>query len=141
MSEDDDQFQAWLMDMGDAIERLMNSLPAEISRKMDFTAESLSPVEHFCLARYPSATEAKELSEAKTIDSIARYVGQVFRKNLGGKWFIDFSDPKNAFYGLPQLSGMTGQDTQICPLSLVIASLDRRTGKFLRTVYESHLET
>lgn len=69
---------------------------------------------------------------------MARYVGQVFRKKLGGKWTIDYSDKKNAFYGLPQLVGMNGQRTQICPLTLVTASTDRRTGSFIRMVFDNN---
>lgn len=68
---------------------------------------------------------------------MARYVGQVFRANLGGKWKIDFSDPKNAFYDLPQLVGMSSQRAQICPLTLVTSSLDRRTGWQLRLVFDN----
>ncbi|MFJ2990796.1 hypothetical protein ACIPF8_23315 [Collimonas sp. NPDC087041] len=137
MTKEDDQFQVWLMDMSDAIERFRQFIPADMAARLDFSPESLSLIEEFALANYPTIDDIKKQSEAKVVDGMARYVGQVFRKHFGGKWIIDFNDKKNVFYGLPQLTGMAGQRTQTCPLTLVTASVDRRTGKFIRTVFDN----
>ncbi len=134
-----DQFQFWLMDMEEALERFRQALPLADRDRLNYSAESLEFVEAHALSAYPDVREALAPTEGKRVDQFARYVGEVFRKNLGGKWIIDFSDPKNAFYGLPQLSGLKGQQTQVCPLTLVTTSLDRRTGKFLRMVFENNL--
>lgn len=139
MTKEDDQFQMWLMDMTDAITRFRQSVPDNIGARLDFSPNSLAAIEEFALATYPTVADAKKKTEAKLVDGMARYVGQVFRKHLGGKWTINFADKKNAFYGLPQLTDMDGQKTQVCPLTLVTASLDRRTGKFIRTVFDNHL--
>jgi hypothetical protein len=140
MTTEDDRFQCWLMEMTDALARLAKSLPAGVSEGMNFSRESIAVVEAYCLEKYANVQEAKKPSEAQSLDGLARYVGQVFRGRLGGRWTINNSDPKNAFYGLPQLTGMTGQRTQICPLTLVTASLDRRTGKFITMVFDSCLK-
>ena len=126
------------MDMSDAIDRFCQSLPQSVSARLDFLPESLNVLEGFALEKYGSVDQIKQQSEAKVVDGMARYVGQVFRKHFGGKWMIDYSDPKNAFYGLPQLSGMAGQRTQACPLTLVTSSVDRRTGKFIKTIFDSY---
>lgn len=139
MTKEDDQFEEWLMEMTDAIERLQQSLPGEMQGKLDYSPESLQALEGFALAKYPSIGDAQKRTEATILDGMARYVGEVFRKRMGGKWMIDHSDKENAFYGLPQLSGMTGQNAQICPLTLVTASLDRRTGKFLCRIFDNSL--
>lgn len=138
MTTEGDQFQFWLMDMSDAIDRFLQSVPTQVATRLDYSPESLNVIEEYILDRYPTIDDIKKQSEAKTVDGIARYVGQVFRKHFGGKWIIDFSDKKNAFYGLPQLSGMQEQRTASCPLTLVTASTDRRTGKFIRTVFENY---
>lgn len=135
--EQNDQFEYWLMDMDDTLERFRQALPVADIHRLDYSAESLQFVEALVLAAYPDVPEALAPSETERIDQFARYVGEVFRKHLGGKWIIDFSDPKNAFYGMPQLSGLKGQLAQLCPLTLVTTSLDRRTGKFLRMIYEN----
>lgn len=137
MTKEDDQFQFWLMDMSDAIERFHHSLPNELGLLFDYSPDSLLAHEEFALSKYPNVEAAKQPDEAATLDALARYVGQVFRKNLGEKWVIDYSDEKNAFYGLPQISGMAGQKVQLCPLTLVTASLDRRTGKFIRQIFDN----
>ncbi|NEX92902.1 hypothetical protein G3573_08980 [Caulobacter sp. 17J65-9] len=125
--------------MDGALARFLDGLPGELRAKLDFTPESFEALEGWALSRYASLAEARAPSEAATLDGASRYVGQVFRKSLGGRWFIDHRDPKNAFYGLPQLEGLKGQVAQICPLTLVTASLDRRTGTFISTVYRNHL--
>ena len=140
MTNADDQFQVWLMDMSDAIERFRQSVSTDIAARLDFSPESLDVVEQLVLAKYPALDGVKKQSEAKSLDGIARYVGQVFREHFGGKWMIDFSDEKNVFYGLPQLVGMAGQRTQMCPLTTVTASVDRRTKKFIRTIFENYVK-
>lgn len=139
MTKDEDQFQVWLMDMSDAIERFRASIPADVAIRLDLSPESLSVIEEFALVSYPTVDDIKRRGDARIVDGMARYVGEVFRKHFGGKWIIDFTDSKNAFYGLPQLAGMLGQRTQTCPLTLVTASVDRRTGKFIRMVFDNYL--
>lgn len=137
MTTKEDQFQFWLMEMSEAIERFFRSIEPDVAARLDFSPESLKELENLALATYPHIDDLKKPSESKMVDGMARYVGEVFRKNLGGKWFIDYSDEKNAFYGLPQLKEMKGQRTQICPLTLVSASTDRRSGEFITKVFNN----
>lgn len=139
-TDKNDQFQFWLMDMDDAIERLRLSVPADIKAKLDFSPDSLNILEAYVIEKYPNVAAIMDKSQSKIHDGLARYVGEVFRKRFKGKWKIDFSDEKIAFYGLPQLAGMDGQKSPICPLTLVTASLDRRTGKYLRTIFDNQLK-
>jgi hypothetical protein len=133
--ENNDKFEYWLMDMDDALIRFVDTLPTEIKAQIDFSPESLVVLEAWLLSKYSDTDKIMLMTESKVVDGAARYVGEVFRRCLGGKWVIDFKDKNNVFYGLPQLSGLPGQTVQICPLTLVTASTDRRTGKFLYTIY------
>ena len=135
-----DRFQYWLIDMDNAIDRFLELLPKHIKGQLDYSLESLSVLEAWLIDCYPSVDKIKPKSEMYVLDGASRYVGELFRRYLGGKWFIDYSDQKNAFYGLPQLHGMTGQTTQFCPMSLVTASLDRRTGRYIFTILENKLK-
>ncbi|QEI09308.1 hypothetical protein FXN63_13600 [Pigmentiphaga aceris] len=137
MCEQEDQFELWLMDMDDALERFHATVPGESAEKLDFSADSLKNVEAFILRSYERVEDLRKPSEVLVWDGLTRYVGETFRKNLGGIWFIDYSDKKNAFYGLPQLKNMRGQSAQICPMTLVSASVDRRRGDFIYTVFEN----
>lgn len=134
----EDRFEYWLMDMSDAIDRFMAMLPAEVSSKLDYGPDSLRVLEQWLLARYEDNAGARDASQAATLDGAARYLGETLRKNLGGTWFIAFDDPRNVFHGLPQLRGMRSQTGQICPLTLVTASLARRTGTFFRKIHDAN---
>jgi len=128
------------MDMADAIERFRQSLPESVRERLDFSPESLNVIEALVLGEYSSPEQLQKHGDVALIDGMARYVGQVFRQHFGGKWFIDYGDPKRAFYGLPQLRDMAGRRTQQCPITLVTASADRRTGKFIKTVFDGYQE-
>jgi hypothetical protein len=135
-----DLFEYWLIDMDDAIERVLERLPRDVAEKMDYSANSLDAIERYLLDKYGNSKEALKKSEAQLIDAMARYVGEVFRKKLGGKWDIELNDKDNVFYDIPQLVGMKNQTTQIAPLTLVTSSLSRREENHIRRVLEAHLE-
>lgn len=135
---DEDKFEYWLMDMDGALERFIHTLPPDVSRGLNYSVESLEILEGWLLSKYESVADMKPISEAEQIDGASRYVGETFRRVLSGKWTIDFTDPNNAFYGVPQLVGFKGQKSQLCPQKLVTASVDRRTGKFIMTLLNNH---
>jgi hypothetical protein len=136
---DKDKFEFWLMDMDDALEGFIQSLPAASGDKLDGSIDSLVELESILLEKYSSFEEVKKSSEATFVDGASRYLGEIFRKELGGKWSIDFSDEKNVFYGVPQLSGFEGQKSQLSPQKLITASIDRRKGDFLRTILNNNI--
>ncbi|QUD90553.1 hypothetical protein [Phenylobacterium montanum] len=139
MADREDQFEVWLMDMGDALRRFTASVPNELAENLDYSLGSLDQLEQYALKLYPDIDAAKRAGEAARLDGFSRYIGQTFRRSLGGEWFIDFGDAKNVFHGLPQLIGLSGQRTQICPLTMATAALDRRSGTYWSTILKNHL--
>jgi hypothetical protein len=137
MMDRDDQFQNWLIYMDGAIDRLLKGLPDNVRNRLDYSEHSLSLLEEHLLKQYSSVAAIRAESEMDVWDGTARYIGETFRKNFGGKWVIDYGNDKNVFYGLPQLKGMLGQRAQFCPMTLVTASLDRRTGTYLVTIFRN----
>lgn len=136
----DDRFQYWLADMDEAIKRFIASAPESIRPKLDFSAESLGTVEGWILQRYDGPQALVPPSEAAFLDGAARYVGEIFRERTDSKWTINTSDPKVLYFGRPTLRG--GQlKTPLCPLSLVTASTDRRTGEYFTTVLKNLART
>lgn len=134
-----EDFQYWLADMDDAIERFMDGLPAEVRERLDFSPDSLDVLEAWILQRYASTQEMLASSESRVVDGLARYIGETFRKAIGGHWEIRLDDPKYVFYGMPQLTDFWDKPTPVGPLSLATASADRRTGRFLSGVLASYL--
>ena len=135
-----EQFQDWLAHMDDALEAFLARLPAEVRERLDGSPESLGVLEPWLLERYPTMDAILEDEEASHLDGAARYVGEVFRKALGGHWRLRLNDPKYVFHGLPELWFLEEKDTPDAPHTLVTASLDRRTGKYLSLVFNGAKE-
>jgi len=134
-----EDFQYWLADMDDAIDRFLGGLPAEFRARLDLSPASLDALEAWILERYPNTQEMLAPSESRHVDGLARYIGETFRTAIGGRWEIRLDDTKYVFYGKPQLTDFSAKPTPVCPLSLATASADRRTGTFLSDVLDSYL--
>jgi hypothetical protein len=127
-------FEYWLFEMDDILERFLAILPRSVRSELDFSTSSLDTLEKWILDMYPDISEIQKPSEAFVLDGLARYVGETFRKELGGYWRIQFDNPKYAHHGLPELTGFSTRSTPICPQLLITASVDRRIGTYLSTV-------
>jgi len=132
-----EDFEFWLADMDDALERFFGRIPPAIRSQLDFSPESLDGLEKWILERYASTDELLKPEAKEMVDGLARYVGETYRRAIGGRWEIRMDDPGYAHYGLPQLTGFAPRPTPIAPHTLVTASADRRTGSYWRTVLES----
>lgn len=82
-----------------------------------------------------------ERDQNQLVNGAACYIGEIFRKALGGRWDIELGDPDYVYFGVPILRGLGGSTNESeCPLSLATASADRRTGNYLRTVLENQIK-
>lgn len=130
-----DQFEIWLMEMDNAIAAFKDSLAPGVRSRLDGSEASLDVLEALILERYPTPADTRKPGEAAFLDGAARYVGEVIREHTGSKWTMRHDDPRFVFHGLPILAGAGKlKNVPECPLSLVTASTDRRTGKYLSTV-------
>jgi len=131
----EDQFQYWLANMDDTLEDFLARLPAEVRERLNGSPESLDALEVWLLERYPTTSAIMSDDELSNLDGATCYVGEVFRKALGGHWRIRLDDSKYAFHGIPELWFLEEKDTPVAPITLVTASLDRRTGKYISLVF------
>ncbi|WP_437192851.1 hypothetical protein [Planctomicrobium sp. SH527] len=130
-----DHFEFWLFEMDDCLAEFICSLPTDISAKLDYSADSLSILETWLLSQYENVHEILKDPEKLTLDMAARYVGETFRKKLGGIWNIDLKNKKNVYYRMPVIE-RSGSWIE-CPITLVTASTDRRSGNFMAGVLNS----
>jgi len=124
-------FTDWVEYIPEFLNEFQAMLGADLSDSMGFSPESLDLVEDWILTRYANTDEMLSKAESRTVNLLACYVGETMRRVRGGKWKLQ-SDPDHAFFGMPVVQ-MSDGDID-CPLSLVTASADRRTGNFLRAV-------
>ena|SRR5688572_3311092 len=135
-ADEEDLFEHWLAHMDDALAEFFARLPPELGAGLDYSPASLDRLEAFLLQRYPDI-EAIKADPEPYLDGAARYVGEAFRRNIGGRWRMRMDDPKYVYAGLPELTFLPARDTPVCPITLVSASLDRRTGAFISGVFHS----
>lgn len=132
-----EEFEYWLAHMDDFLEAFLAERPVDIRRRLDFGGPSLDVAEALILETFPDTKSMLEPGRKPELNALACYIGETFRRNLGGKWDIRLHDPKFAFFGLPILVGGRNQGVDRCPLTLATATADRRTGKYLRSVFEN----
>ncbi|OYD07273.1 hypothetical protein [Paludifilum halophilum] len=126
-----DNFQFWLMEMDDVLEDFMDKLPQNL--RLDFSADSLLRLEEWILRHY-STVESLQKNK-QMLDFLSRYVGETFRKRLGGKWEIELDHPEYVFYGLPQIK--FEKVSPDCPLSVVLAAVDRKKGDYMLKILKN----
>jgi hypothetical protein len=126
------EFENWLaqdVEVRDELYDLMGGDPG-------IDIASLDVLEAFLLRRYRKPDDALKLDQRGVLDAAARHVGLVMVLAIdGAEWDIDLTDRDSVYYGLPVVRIPEGPTE--CPLSLVTASLDRRTGHYLRTVVQN----
>lgn len=132
-------FQYWLSDMDDAINLFFSRLPQLVVQDLDYSKSSLLIIAKWLIENYQTINSIKKDSEKQILDGAARYIGQTFRKHLGGKWIIDYTNKRNVYFGLPQLSNMKGQRIQQCPYTMVTATIGRKDPEFLLSLLDNHL--
>lgn len=133
-----DEFEIWLIQMDDRLEELADLLPKNVARELDFSVGSLDALEGWLLKNYANYKSLFQESEARLFDCLASYVGETFRKCVGGKWNIDLDDPDDVFYQLPVIENRN--EWSEAPATLITASLDRRTGNYMSEVVLAFME-
>jgi len=136
-----DDFDYWVADMDDALDRFFTRLPEHVCKKLDYSPASLDTLETWILEKYPDTQEMLKTDQLELVDGAARYIGETFRKCIGGYWDIRLDDPKYVYYGLPILTGFRNSSTPECPLTLATAAADRRTGSYIRNVLEDYMQS
>ena len=106
--------------------------------KLDYSIESLDEIEGWILANYK---EIKDLiADSKMLDYLTIYIGETFRKYIGGKWFIDLKNKKNAYYGMPVLTDPSYRlEVYKAPMTFATACIARQKGNYISTILRNNL--
>lgn len=119
IKELDEIFETFLFNMDDRLERLEKEFSKK-GNKFDFSMDSLNFLEDFILEN--NIDKNHEL-----YDDVACYIGEVVRKNYGGKWECCFDLKENSFfYGMPVISGFNNFNVLLCPYDLLRVFLFRK---------------
>ena len=123
-------FQDWLKFMPDAIEEWKAELPEDLAKDLDFSLASLDRLEAWLIGEFPDVDMAFGGDHISITDGAARYVGETFRRNFGGRWDMEVHDETDITYGMPHMLGFAEPGPPVVPLMVVYNAVERRTGKY-----------
>lgn len=131
-------FEYWIFQMDDKLESFLSSLYGDIKTHLDYSIESLKNVEEWLINTYKTPEAVDAMHRAITVDGFCRYIGEVFRKKLGGHWDMSFQNESNVEAG-PFLTGLNSGENKIYPYQLIKKALQGKSGNLLKTELESNL--
>ena len=106
--------------------------------KLDYSIEPLDEIEGWILTNYK---EIKDLTnDSRMLDYLTIYIGETFRKYIGGKWFIDLKNKKNAYYGMPVLTDPSYKyERYAATMTFATACIARKKGNYISTILRNNL--
>lgn len=128
---DIEKFQRFVFEMDDIMEVFIAFAEGKGFR-FDYSILSLDELELFIDYLGGDAIEGEMLNRC------SRYVGEVFRKNLGGCWDLCLDDQKNINFRLPVINRFSDLDLDFCPLAVVGNYIIRRKRGLLRGAVEAN---
>ncbi len=131
--EEQDKFEQFLFEMDDVLQPYVGAA-VEHGYALDYSLESLAELE-----RYWSATGDGQ-RDGPAANRASRYLGEVFRRRIGGMWRLCDKGTRYLYQGLPVISGYASADIEFCPIEAFGNFVVRGEPGMLRRIVESHLE-
>lgn len=130
--EEVEKFEQFLFEMDDVLEEFVGTA-AQAGFDLNYSTESLADLEKFIIAN-------RDGSDRSFDNRAARYLGEVFRKVVGGKWELCLKNPKYMYFKLPVVSGYSAHPIEFCPIEMIANFKAKQNFGMLRTALDSHLE-
>ena len=86
MAYTQENFQDWIFFISDKMEYFTGEFAQENGLTLDYSIKSLDEIERWILANFKHHNDL--IAEKKLLDHITIYIGETFRKHIGGKWYI-----------------------------------------------------
>lgn len=125
------EFENWVFEMDDKLDQFKKSLYGDIKTKMNYSISSLDFAERWLIDTYKTPDSVDALHRAITVDGFVKYIGEVFRKNLGGHWDMNFSNIADVATG-PYITGFDNAGTIFKPFFEIKKLLEAKTGHHLK---------
>jgi hypothetical protein len=127
-----EQFEQFLFEMSDVLEAYIGAATQQ-GYVLDYSLDSLAALE-----RYWGATGDGQRDGAPA-NRASRYLGEVFRRNLGGTWRLCEKGSRYLYHGLPVIAGYAHLDIEFCPVVVFANFVVRGESGMLRRAVESHV--
>lgn len=111
----------------------------ENSLTLDYSIKSLDEIEGWILTNFKHHNDL--IAEKKLLDYITIYIGETFRKHIGGKWYIDLENKKNAYYSMPVLTDPAYiGERYVASMTYATACISRQKGNYISTILLNCME-
>ncbi|WP_455062856.1 hypothetical protein [Prevotella fusca] len=133
MAYTQENFQDWIFFISDKMEYFTGEFAKENGLVLDYSIKSLDELEGWILSNFKHHNDL--IAQKKLLDYITIYIGETFRKYIGGKWYIDLENKKNVFYSMPVLTDKTYRGLlHVSPMTYATASISRNKGNYISTI-------
>ncbi len=132
--EEREKFEYFLFEMNDVLEEFISDAKKD-GINLDYSLSSLDQLELVILKNLD-----KEINVEVLKNRSARYLGEVVRKNLGGKWELCDKDPKYLYFKLPVITGYSNLSIEFCPIEMIRNFMRSKKMGMLKEIVESDME-
>ena len=134
-----ENFQEWIFFISDKMEYFTGTFAKEHSLVLDYSKKSLDDLERWILDNFNDHNDL--IAQKELLDHLTIYIGQTFKKYIGGKWFIDLENKKNVYYSMPVLTDETYRGvTYVSPMTFATACISRNKGNYISTILLNCME-
>lgn len=82
----------------------------------------------------------KLIEDKQMLDYLTVYIGETFRKHIGGKWFIDLKNKKNVYYSMPVLTDPSFRgEVYKAPMTYATTCINRQKGNYISTILKNNI--
>lgn len=139
MAYTQEDFQEWIFQIGFKMNYFTREFAEKEGLNLDYSMQSLDDLEAQILAHYEDHHAL--IADRKMLDYLTVYIGETFRKHLGGKWYIDLKNKKNAYYSMPVLTDPSYRGVVYkAPLTYATACISRKDGQYISRILKNNLE-
>ena len=139
MAYTQENFQDWIFFISDKMEYFTGEFAQENGLTLDYSIKSLDEIEGWILANFKHHNDL--IAEKKLLDYITIYIGETFRKYIGGKWYIDLENKKNAYYSMPVLTDPAYiGERYVASMTYATACISRQKGNYISTILLNCME-
>ena len=115
------------------MEYFTDEFAKEHNLTLNYSIKSLDDLEKWILSNFRHHNDL--IAKKELLDYLTIYIGQTFKKYIGGKWFIDLENKKNAYYSMPVLTDETYIGvTFVAPMAFATACISRNKGNYISTI-------
>ena len=129
-----DEFERYMIGMEFTLERLMTKA-INAGFELDYSIESAGLVERLIDKLWTD----DEVSNKNLRTQAGTYLGEVFRRNIGGRWELSWDDNNSLYRGMPVLLGYSSHNLVCSPISTLIQYIGRRKEGLLERAIRAHI--